>query len=362
MKHILVKISVAFLFLSACGDGTTTKDTSQIEEVRAVRYKTIILSGGKQTKTYSGTTQSASESRLSFRKGGLITQLKTDVGKKVRKGQLLAKLDVTDSQLNYEKAAASERSAKIQLETSKSNLDRVKQLYLANSTSLSDYENEKNNYASALSNYESSRKSLNLQRSQFTYSKIIAPANGVISEVNFKINEYAQAGNTVFVFNADNSEIEANIGVPERQIANVASGQTVSVSIGGKEVNGEVTGVSYSSSNSATYPVIVNLGADKSLRPGMPCRATFEFDYGTGQPQLIAPIKSISENADGTYAFVLVQNDSSIHYFVDRRDVEIGPINDQGFVIISGLNEGDIVATAGVSSLVHGMKVTLLDE
>ncbi|MDT0540708.1 efflux RND transporter periplasmic adaptor subunit [Croceitalea sp. P059] len=362
MKHILVRMIFVLLIFSSCNDSKSKSDANQNEDIRAVRYKSIFLSGGKQIKTYSGTTQSASESRLSFRTGGLITELKTDVGKKVKKGQLLAKLDVTDAQLNYEKAAASERSAKIQLETSKSNLDRVKQLYLANSTSLSEYENEKNNYASALSNYESSRKSLNLQASQFSYAKIIAPADGVISEVNFKLNEYAQAGNTVFVFNAENSEIEANIGVPEKQIANVTSGQTVKVSIGETEIMGEVTGVSYSTSSSATYPVIINLGADDSLRPGMPCRATFEFNYGTGQPQLVAPIKSISENTNGTYAFVLVKNDSSSHYTVERRDVEIGPINDEGFIIISGLNEGEKVATAGISSLVNGMKVTLLDE
>ncbi len=349
------------LFLLGCSTNPESESLSE-DGLKLVKYGSIVLSGGTQTRSYSGTTQSASESRLSFRTSGLLIQLKTDVGQRVRKGQLLAVVDQTETQLNYEKAVATEQSARIQLETTKANLDRVKQLYLANSASLSDYENEKNSYASALSNHESAKKSLNLQASQFAYGRIVAPTDGVISEVNVELNEFVQAGSTIFVFNTEDSEIEANIGVPEKQITKIKEGQTVDVSVGELQLKGTVTGVSYSTSGSSTFPVIVTLEANEDLRPGMPCKVSFEFEYETGEPRLIAPIKSISENPEGNFAYTLIEQDNGTYYTVEKRTIELGPINDEGFIVLEGLQEGDLVATAGLRSIIDGMKVKLLHE
>lgn len=358
---ILPFIIITILAISSCGEQATTV-APKTASIRLVEYGTIQLLGNTQVRTYSGTTQSTSETRLSFRTGGLITELKTDVGQQVKKGQLLAILDQTDIQLNYDKALATEKSAAIQLETSKSNLDRLKKLYLSNSASLSDYENEKNNYATALYNYESAKKSLQLQQSQFEYSKIIAPNNGVISEVNVEQNEYAQAGATIFVFNTNNSKMEANVGVPEKQITKIQEGQSVDISIGDLKLKGTVTGVSYSTSGTSTYPVIVSLGRNKNIRPGMPCRVSFKFNAGEDKPQLIAPIKSISENAEGSFAYALIKSESGDYYTAEKRNLELGPINDEGFVVIAGLKEGDLVATAGLRSIIDGIKVRLLNE
>lgn len=347
--------------LSSCGEKATT-EKPKAESIKLVEYGTIQLSGNTQIRTYSGTTQSASETRLSFRTGGLITELKTDVGQQVKKDQLLAILDQTDIQLNYDKASATEKSAEIQLETSKANLDRLKKLYLANSASLSDYENEKNNYASALYNYETAKKSLQLQQSQFDYSKIIASDDGVISEVNIQQNEYAQAGTTIFVFNSKNSQMEVNVGVPEKQITKIKVGQSVDVSVGGFKLKGRITGVSYSTGISSTYPVIISLGRNQNIRPGMPCRVAFKFNNRKGKSQLIAPIKSISENADGSFAYALIKSKSGDYYTTEKRNLKLGVINDEGFVVISGLKEGDLVATAGLRSIIDGIKVKLLNE
>lgn len=349
------------LMIFSC-DKSSESEVPVTETIKSVKYGTVAYSNSAKIRSYSGTTQAASEFKLSFRTGGLVTELKTDVGQSVKKGQLLAILDQTDIQLTYDKALATEQSANIQLETVKAKLDRTKQLYLSNSTSLDDYENEKNNYATAISNHESAKKSLILQQSQFDYAKIIAPASGVISEVNIKTNEYAQAGATIFVFNADNSKMEANIGVPENQITKIKVGQKVNVVVGGLALQGIITGVSFSTAGASTYPVIVNLGKNKAIRPGMPCRVSFDLNDKSSTTRLIAPTKSISESADGYFAYVLQKNTTDNYYTAEKRSLQLGSINDKGFVVISGLKEGDLVATAGLRSIFDGMKLKLINE
>jgi len=47
---------------------------------------------------------------------------------------------------------------------------------------------------------------------------------------------------------------------------------------------------------------------------------------------------------------------------VARRPVRTGGVRDNEIAVLEGLQEGDIIATAGVSFLRDGQPVTLLDE
>ena len=61
--------------------------------------------------------------------------------------------------------------------------------------------------------------------------------------------------------------------------------------------------------------------------------------------------------------FVFVLNkDSDTGYRVEKRMISIGELLPQGFEIISGLNENELIATAGLNSLMDGMIVRLLEN
>jgi multidrug efflux pump subunit AcrA (membrane-fusion protein) len=47
---------------------------------------------------------------------------------------------------------------------------------------------------------------------------------------------------------------------------------------------------------------------------------------------------------------------------VKKRPVRTGGVGDNDIAILEGLQEGEIIATAGVSFLRDGQEVTLLDE
>lgn len=350
---------LALLFcLTACGGDS---DNAPQEVVKPVKYGEVTQRGGVVVKTFNGTSQSGSQTNLSFRSNGLITKLNVKVGDRVQKGQLLAELDKKDIALNYEKAKAAERNAKIQLENAKSSLDRMKLLYQSNSISLAEYEQAKNSFSNSQSNYETAKRSLDLQGSQFSYAKIIAPTKGVISSINAEINEFAQAGSPIFVMNSGDGDIEVNIGIPGTYINDLRNGDSVKVAINDRELNGLITEIGFSSGASSTYPVTIKLTtADPSIKPGMSATASFRFgEESEKTEQLVVPVKAVGEDQGGNFAFALEAVGDN--YIARKKVISLGGLTNEGFVVNEGLNQGDKVAIAGLSSLYDGLKVKLLE-
>lgn len=345
--------------LVACGgEKKEVKDP-----VKPVKSGRILSVGGVQTRTFAGTTQSGDEANLSFRANGLIELLRVKVGDKVKRGQLLAKLDQKDVRLNYEKAKSTLRSASIQLDTAKSSLERVKQLYMANNTSLNEYERAKNNLAAASSGYETAVKALDLQKSQLEYTKIVAPTAGIVTKVNAEKNEFTSAGAPVIVINSGD-DMEINVGVPESYISRIRQGDSVEAvvaSIGSGKISGVITEVGFSSSENVVFPVIVKVSEKiKALRPGMPADVSFRFGNEKDEKRLVVPVLAVGDSSEGNYVFELVKEGE--HYVAKKRIIKTGPLLTEGFQVLSGIKENSIVAVAGLRSLYDGRKVKLMED
>ena len=356
--------NIIFFLILIIFIGCGNKENSKKEVIlKPVKYSVVKLTGGLQEKNFSGTSQSGSQAKLSFRANGLITKLNVKVGSRVKKGQLLAKLDSKDSQLGYENAKTNLINAEIQLKTAKSSLNRIKQLYLANNASLNDYEKAKSSFSTANSSFESAKKSLDLKASQLEYSKIISPTNGVVTAVNSEINEFINAGSPVVVISSQKDNIEINIGIPEAYISKVKNGKYVKVnfsSIPNKEFKGVITEVGYSTAGFLTYPVTVKiLNNSSEIRPGMPANVFFKFGNKNELSNLTVNVKAVSEDAEGNFVYVISKDGKD--YKVTKQKIEIGPLNNNGFIVLSGLKENDMVAIAGLRSLYNGRKVKLLE-
>ena len=360
MKPVLITLTLSLsLFLSACGD-----EEQQVQEdaPKPVKYATVSHAGGAEERTFNGTAQSGAETNLSFRANGLILKLMPKVGDRVSQGQLLARLDQKDVLLSYEQAKAGLQNAKIQLETATSSLERTKQLYQSNNASLGDYEQAKSGFANAQSTYETAKKSLDLQASQLEYTLIKAPTDGVVTAVNAEVNEFAQAGSPVIVMSSGEDDIEINVGVPEKYITQLHRGDDVNISfpsLKGSAFAGTITEVGFSAGGGSTFPVTVKvLEPSGDIRPGMPADVNFRFGDANEEAVLVVPVKAVGEGPDGNFVFVLKDEEGITAH---KTLIEIGPLTAEGFKVVSGVNDGDLVAIAGLRSLYDGMKVSLLD-
>jgi RND family efflux transporter MFP subunit len=191
--------------------------------------------------------------------------------------------------------------------------------------------------------------------------------DGIITEVNAEKNENVSPGRVIVVMNTGD-DIEVNVGVPEKFISKLKVGEKVTVkftSIQDKVFDGRITEVAYNiSSKSSTYPVTISLLAPTSdIRPGMSADVSFIFDENSNntQQKIIAPVAAVGKDTKGNFVFILKKESESI-YIVEKRKIKVGELLPDGFEVISGINENELVATAGLNSLMDGMKVRLLEK
>lgn len=334
------------------------------ESIRPVKYAEVRPASAVQSQRFAGTAKAGIETKLSFRTGGLIESISVKVGDQVKAGQRIATLDNQDAVLAYQRAKATLENAQVQKANAQSKLIRVRQLYQANNVSLAEYEQAKNGFASATSSYESAQKSLDLQARQLGYNEIYAPVAGIVTAVHKEVNEVTQAGALLVELSAG-EDIEMEIGLPEGYIAQIQIGDPVRVrfsALPGLHFAAQVREISYALDASSTYPVIVRLDAPSAaIWPGM--AGEVEFRFGTGEPSdpLVVPVKAVGEDANGQYVFVIDEVAEGLGT-VSRRSVQIGKLLADGFVVEEGLADQELVATAGLRSLLNGMQVRLLQE
>lgn len=361
--HIGVPGSAGF-FALALGMWIGCGGEPQVPEpVRPVKYAEVRTASAVSSQRFAGTARAGTEARLSFRTGGLIESIDAKAGDRVKAGQRLAALDSRDAALAYQKARAALENARVQKANAQSGLTRMRQLYQADNVSLAEYEQAKAGFAAASSSHESAEKSLDLQERQLRFNEIRAPVDGIVTAVNFEVNEVIQAGAPLVELSAG-ADIEMEVGVPEGHIARIGNGDPVSVrfsALPGVEFAARVREISWALDASSTYPVRVRLDAPSpSIRPGMAGDAEFRFGAGGADP-LVVPVKAVGEDASGRYVFVIDGVDQGVGT-VQRRAVRVGSLLADGFVVEEGLAEGELVATAGLRSLMKGMKVRLLEE
>lgn len=351
---------MVFMVLTGCGSEEAPKEPV----LRPVKYQSVSRADAANQRSFSGVAKAANEVNLSFRSGGIITEINVKKGQTVKKGTLIARLDNVEANLAYEKSISSLNSAESAMNTAKAELERVKSLYEKRSVSLSDYEAAKNSYQNALAQFESAKRNKSIQKTQVNYGYIYAPNDGVIADTDGEVNENVPAGHRFAILNAGTT-MKIEVGLPESVINLAELGMKAEVTcsaLEGQVFSGVVSSITpIVAENAATYPVDVEIVGDaEAIKTGMAASVSFEFgkvDSSRSQA-IIIPIKAVGEDGTGNYVF-LIESENGETGKVTRKHVELGELTSVGFEVKSGLTEGQLIATAGLQTLLEGQEVRL---
>jgi len=356
----IFKVSSLFIFcfLLSCGENEVKEEVV----LRPVRYSEVGYVGGDKSRSFSGTAKTEKIINLSFRSSGIVTKLDMKLGQKVRKNDLLGTLDNVSARLNYESAIESKNSSESQMNTAKLALNRVRTLYEKGSSSLSDYEDAKNSYRTAVASFESSKRSVAIQQDQIRFGYLYAPEDGVIASVSAEVDENVSPGQTIGVLNAG-SAIEISLGLPESVINAVKKDMKVRVSftaIPEENFNAVVTEVAPAvDQNTSTYPVTVMVtDRDDRIKSGMAASVNFEFvSESLDKKTMVVPANAVGEDGNGRFVFIIEESDEMTT--VNKHPITIGNLTPEGFEVVSGLQIGQKIATAGLQTLLDGQEVKL---
>ncbi len=299
---------------------------------------------------YLATIKGRNQLNLSFRVPGIVDRIGPgpglgdwEEGTAVAAGQLLAQLKPTDFLAASNSAAAQANLDHLQLE-------RARRLLREGAAAQQDFER-------AVAASRASESALELRRQDLLDSRLVAPFAGTILKREAAAGETVPAGRTVLTL-ADLTEVEVEVGLPDRLIGSLKPGSLVPVSVtasGDSHYEGIVKEVGVAAQEgSRLFRVVIRLAnPDRRLRPGM--TASVHLDEGRDRPQgVLVPLSSLVARSDRDLAVFVVEAGMARERRVQTHDI-VG----SSIVITHGVSAGEPVVVAGASQLYDGAPVDI---
>ena len=214
MKSIKPPIAIFILLLSGCGNEPVKTKGPEIASIKMVRVAPETISIPVHS---TGMLVSSEEMKLSFKTGGIIANIPVREGEKVKKGDLLASLNLSEinAQVNLTRNGFDKATR---------DYNRVKNLYADSVTTLEQLQN----VTTAL---EVAKSNLDIAQFNLTHSRINAPEDGVILKQFVRTNELVASGYPVFLFGSSGRNWKVKTGLSDRDIVRINPGDSASVTL-----------------------------------------------------------------------------------------------------------------------------------
>ncbi|WP_196138654.1 efflux RND transporter periplasmic adaptor subunit [Aliikangiella sp. G2MR2-5] len=354
---------ILLLFLiTSCTDKPKVKEPV-IRPIAWIKVENYRL---EQVRRLSGSLDAVEAANLSFQLNGKVDKVLANLGDSVKKGDALAMLDTRSFELILQGAQAQLQQSKANLTEAENEFRRYQELVKKKLVSQSGFDNAKAVYESAQSAVEVSISQLNIARKDLQDTILIAPYDGKISKREVEPSQQITAGQTVFEIEGEHG-LEVNVLVPENLVQLLLRNKSFPVRFPANRelsLSAKIAEIGSKAVAANAFPVTLTLEEqDPRLRAGMTAEVDFTFE-GQGRTgytgeSIKVPVSAISAGTDeSSYVFVY-DPDKGI---VNKREVQTENIINNEIFISSGVQPGDIVATAGVAFLRDGQKVVLLDD
>jgi len=199
----------AILLTTASFSNTVMSQNFPASSVNVIQAKTTSLS---PVSWVSGTVVSKNDSKLAAEISGRLTQL-VEIGSKVQRGDILAKIDDATLQIQLKEHVASVKKAQATLTFLQSELKRKQSLAKQNLSSITDLDKTRSERDIAQGDLSVAESKLAQTQQQLTYSELKAPFNGLVVERLSNLGEYVNNG-TAIVRLVQTSDLEASVFMP----------------------------------------------------------------------------------------------------------------------------------------------------
>jgi HlyD family secretion protein len=262
-------------------------------------YRTATVERGtvKSTVSATGTLGAVRTVQVGTQVSGQVSAIHVDFNDRVRKGQLLARIDPTLQQQAVQDAEAGLERAQAQLEQAQAEYERNKQLFDARVITASEFGSTQSTFAVQQATVKSARIALDRARQNLAYTSIYSPIDGVIVERNVDVGQTVAASLSapqLFLIANDLGEMQILASVDESDIGQIKNGLPVQFTVQAypnQTFTGSVEQVRLQSTtqdNVVSYTAVVRVKNDGGkLLPGM--TATVQFLTAAAENVLTVP-------------------------------------------------------------------------
>jgi RND family efflux transporter MFP subunit len=321
----------------------------------AVKVIPVAMQPIIDSSEYVATLKSRDTANISPQVEGVITHIFVHSGERVNAGAPLMQIDPLKQEATVSNQQAATVAQAANLKWAQQQYDRSSQLAAAGVISREQLDQARANLDAAKAQLDALRAGVKEQQAQLHYYKVVAPMSGIVGDVPVHIGD--RVTTTTLLTTVDKpGNLEAYVQVPVERSADLKVGKQIQIlDEQGKSVRqGKVSFIS-PQVDTATQTVLVKATVPNEnglLRTAQ--LAHVRVLWGTHQGVEV-PILAVSRIGGQFFLFVAAdENGKSVAH---QRQIKVGPIDGNNYVVVDGLKPGDKVIVSDTQMLADGMPV-----
>ena len=389
-RRIVALLGIATA-ISSAGCGVSQKANASSASTPRVAVVPVKRQDLSSTLEIASELQPYQEINVYAKVSGYVKKLNVNWGTRVHEGQILAVLEVPELQQQLEVDQAAVRRGEQDMARAQEELNSAESAYKVAHLSFTRLANvqktqpqlvaqeevdvaqgkdtqmnagvsaAKDSLAASEQSLAAAKASLEKDRAMYGYSQIIAPFEGVVTEIDAYTGALLPAGTSSNKGDQPLCKLSQNkllrlvIPIPERAVPDVPVGEMVDVHVttNNKTFQGKIARVAGQiDTETRTMHTEVDVpNPDYTLVPGM--YATVRVPLQTVKGVLTVPLQTVQASGEDRGSVMVVNSKNQI----EKRDVTTGIQNATSIQIISGLNENERVLVGEQSQYKTGQLV-----
>ena len=332
----------------------------------------VVLQPLSQTQPVIGRFVAKQAGIVSARVAGAVTEMRVEVGDRVKRGEILAVIDLQKMTLlrdaaraEADQAQAGENAARARHNKTQNELTRIEGIQDSVIYSAARHEDAVQSVfeseataAGAAAAFAGARARLMLAEGDLINARVRAPYDGLVRARHTEIGSYLQTGDSVLDL-VNDTDLEIEVFVPSNRVAGLTPGTTIQVRpADGSSQTAVVRGVG-AEENATSRTRLIRFTPESG--------ATTKYGVGESVDALLplgVPREVVTVHKDA----VLKRQGMSLVYVVDEenaaqiRPVELGEAIGPRFEVLSGLESGETVVIRGNERLRPGQALRIGSE
>lgn len=351
----LLAVAVAVLFTGAASMLIRANAQSDAVTERAplpvatTRYQ--IVDRYRRTASYVGTVRATSESAIGFEIGGTLDELPARAGMRVAEGTLLAKLNTERRAAVLDQARASHRRALADMDLAEKRRDRSTQLVARGLASQQNLDEAELGAAALQAAVEAAAASVRSAELELEKSALYAPYNAVVAQRLAQPGAAVGAGTPVLRL-VITDEREAHIGVPSAKADLLRPGQRYQLRIREQQFSAELLGLGNDvDPTTLTVAAVLRVPQNVRINAGEP--VVLELDEYQPAPGGWLPLTALIEGNRGLWTVLAIDNTGTTR----RESVEVLHVAGDQAYVRGTLPDDSLVVAAGLQRISPGTVV-----
>jgi RND family efflux transporter MFP subunit len=275
--------------------------------------------------------------------GGRVAAIYVEAGDHVKRGQVLARLDVSVLQPQVANLQAALELSRAEADLATAEYHRAVAVGASGALSAEETERRRSSSVTAVAKVKVAAAQLAEAEARLARAEVRAPADGLILTRSVEVGQMAAPGGGVLFRLAEGGEVELRGQVAEQDLPLLKVGQAVNVRLTGtaKVYPGQVRLLGAVIDPQTRLGLVrVALAPDPNLRPGAFARAEVTVSNAA---RIVLPQTAVLADDKGNYVLIVNAQNK-----VERRAVHVSGMVANGITIADGLTDSEqVVATAG---------------